>query len=77
LSWEPSPGGHVIAQSERNGAMTSNPNTPKTTRSKPKKRKEPQAGADADRSDNADRDLVHGEGGTVGLGKPGELNQDD
>jgi len=33
---------------------------------------------DADKSDGRDRDLEHGEGGTLGLpSKPGDLNQDD
>ena len=33
---------------------------------------------DADKSDGADRDLVHGDGGTLGLPtKPEDLNQDD
>jgi hypothetical protein len=33
---------------------------------------------DAPENDGADRDLVHGEGGTLGLpSKPGDLTQDD
>jgi hypothetical protein len=33
---------------------------------------------DADKSDGRDRDLEHGEGGTLGLpSKPGDLSQDD
>jgi hypothetical protein len=33
---------------------------------------------DAPQNDGADRDLVHGEGGTLGLpSKPGDLSQDD
>jgi hypothetical protein len=33
---------------------------------------------DADKTDGSDRDLVHGEGGTLDLPtKPGDLNHDD
>jgi hypothetical protein len=32
---------------------------------------------DADKTEGADRDLVHGDGGTLGLGKDENLNQDD
>jgi hypothetical protein len=33
---------------------------------------------DAAKNDGADRDLVHGEGGTLGLPtKPGDINHDD
>jgi hypothetical protein len=33
---------------------------------------------DADKSDGRDRDLEHGEGGTLGLpSKPGDISQDD
>jgi hypothetical protein len=33
---------------------------------------------DADKTEGRDRDLEHGEGGTLGLpSKPGELSQDD
>lgn len=32
---------------------------------------------DADKTDGADRDLVHGDGGTLGLGKPEDLGHDD
>ena len=33
---------------------------------------------DADKSDGRDRDLEHGEGGTLGLpNKPGDISQDD
>lgn len=33
---------------------------------------------DADKSDGRDRDLEHGEGGTLGLpSKPGDLSRDD
>lgn len=33
---------------------------------------------DADKSDSRDRDLEHGEGGTLGLpSKPGDISQDD
>jgi hypothetical protein len=32
---------------------------------------------DADQTGDDGRDLVHGDGGTVGLGKPEDLNQDD
>lgn len=33
---------------------------------------------DADKTDVADRDLVHGEGGTIDLPtKPGDMNHDD
>jgi hypothetical protein len=33
---------------------------------------------DADKNDGRDRDLEHGEGGTLGLpSKPGDLSQDD
>jgi hypothetical protein len=32
---------------------------------------------DADKTEGKDRDLVHGNGGTLGLGKPEEMDQDD
>ncbi len=33
---------------------------------------------DADKTEGADRDLVHGEGGSIGLPvRPGEVDQDD
>ena len=32
---------------------------------------------DADENDGKDRDLVHGDGGTLGLGKGEDLNHDD
>ena len=33
---------------------------------------------DADKTEGADRDLVHGEGGSIGLPvRPSEVNQDD
>jgi hypothetical protein len=31
----------------------------------------------ADNTDGRDRDLVHGDGGTLGLGKSEDLNRDD
>jgi hypothetical protein len=33
--------------------------------------------ADADKTEGKDRDLVHGDGGTIGLGKDQDLNHDD
>jgi hypothetical protein len=32
---------------------------------------------DADKTEGKDRDLVHGDGGTLGLGEDEELNKDD
>ena len=32
---------------------------------------------DADENDGKDRDLVHGDGGTIGLGADDDLNRDD
>jgi hypothetical protein len=32
---------------------------------------------DADKSEGQDRDLVHGDGGRLGLGKDQDLNRDD
>jgi hypothetical protein len=32
---------------------------------------------DADKTDGKDRDLVHGDGGTLGLGRPEDLGHDD
>jgi hypothetical protein len=32
---------------------------------------------DADKTEGKDRDLVHGDGGTLGLGKPDDLGHDD
>ena len=32
---------------------------------------------DADQAEGQDRDLVHGEGGTLGLGPGEDLNEDD
>ncbi|WP_193376361.1 hypothetical protein [Bradyrhizobium sp. YR681] len=32
---------------------------------------------DADQTDGAERDLVHGDGGTLGLAKPDDLSHDD
>jgi hypothetical protein len=32
---------------------------------------------DADKTEGKDRDLVHGDGGTLGLGRPKDLNHDD
>jgi hypothetical protein len=31
----------------------------------------------ADKTEGKDRDLVHGDGGTLGLGRPGDLSRDD
>jgi hypothetical protein len=36
-----------------------------------------QAVEDADKTEGKDRDLVHGDGGTLGLGKPEDLSHDD
>ena len=32
---------------------------------------------DADKTEGKDRDLVHGDGGTLGLGRPEDLSHDD
>ena len=32
---------------------------------------------DADKTEGKDRDLVHGDGGTIGLGKDQDVNHDD
>ena len=32
---------------------------------------------DADKTEGKDRDLVHGDGGTLGLGRPEDLTHDD
>ena len=32
---------------------------------------------DSDKTEDTDRDLVHGDGGTLGLGAPEDLNHDD
>jgi hypothetical protein len=32
---------------------------------------------DADKTERKDRDLVHGDGGTLGLGKPEDISHDD
>jgi hypothetical protein len=32
---------------------------------------------DADKTEGKDRDLVHGDGGTLGLGRPEDLRHDD
>jgi hypothetical protein len=46
--------------------------------SKPRKDEESQAIIeDADKSEGKDRDLVHGDGGTLGLERPEDLSHDD
>jgi hypothetical protein len=51
---------------------------PKMPASKPRKDEESQAIIeDADKSEGKDRDLVHGDGGTLGLERPEDLSDDD
>lgn len=51
---------------------------PKMPASKPRKDEERQAIIeDADKTGGKDRDLVHGDGGTLGLGRPEDLSHDD
>lgn len=60
--------------------------TPRTSRNlpEPEPRKDSERDAreaviaDADKTDDTDRDLVHGDGGTIGIPtKPGDLSRDD
>jgi hypothetical protein len=54
---------------------------PKMPRSEPRKDKEREMRQavvkDADKTEGKDRDLVHGDGGTLGLGNDEDLNRDD
>lgn len=54
---------------------------PKMPPSKPRKDEEREMREavikDADKSDGKERDLVHGDGGTIGLGDGDDLNRDD
>ena len=51
---------------------------PKMPASKPGKDEERQAIIeDADKTEGKDRDLVHGDGGTLGLERPEDLSHDD
>ena len=54
---------------------------PKMPASKPKKDEERETRQaiieDADKTEGKDRDLVHGDGGTLGLGRPEDLSHDD
>ena len=54
---------------------------PKMPASKPKKDEERETRQaiieDADKTEGKDRDLVHGYGGTLGLGRPEDLSHDD
>jgi hypothetical protein len=52
---------------------------PKMPASKPRKdeeRETRQATIEADKTEGKDRDLVHGDGGTLGLGRPEDLSHD-
>jgi len=53
----------------------------KMSASKPRKDEEREARQaiieDADKTEGKDRDLVHGDGGTLGLGRPEDLSHDD
>jgi hypothetical protein len=54
------------------------PNIPPSKHRKDEQRKSPQTTfTDAETSAGEDRDLVNGEGGTLGLGSPDDLNRDD
>jgi hypothetical protein len=54
---------------------------PKLPPSEPRKDEEREMGEaiiqDADKTEDKDRDLVHGDGGTLGLGDGEDLNEDD
>jgi hypothetical protein len=58
--------------------MALQPGKPKMPASKPRKDEGRQAIIeDADKTEGKDRDLVHGDGGTLGLGRPEDLSRDD
>ena len=61
--------------------MPAQPTKPKVPPSEPRKdrQRETQQAIieDADDNDGRDRDLVYGDGGTLGLGKGEDLNHDD
>ena len=61
--------------------MALQPGKPKTPPSKPRKDEERETRhaivEDADKTEGKDRDLVHGDGGTRGLGRPEDLSHDD
>jgi hypothetical protein len=50
---------------------------PETPSSEPQKERNMRQAVDADKSEDNDRDLVHEDGGTLGLGRPETLNRDD
>jgi hypothetical protein len=60
--------------------MPSKPGKPKTS-SEPRKHREREMQEaiveDAGKTDGGDGDLVHGDGGTLGLGKGEDMNRDD
>jgi hypothetical protein len=61
--------------------MPLQPEKPKMPPSKPRKNEERETRQaiieDADKTEGKNRDLVHGEGGTLGLGRPEDLSHDD
>ena len=61
--------------------MSPKPDNSKISRSVPRKDTERDTRQaivkDADKTEGKDRDLVHGDGGTLGLGKGQDLNHDD
>jgi hypothetical protein len=61
--------------------MSQKPEHPKRSSSVPRKDAERETRQaivkDADKTEGKDRDLMHGDGGTIGLGKDQDLNHDD
>jgi hypothetical protein len=71
----------TLSSRQAESLMTVQPGKPKMPASKPGQDDERETRqaviSDADRTEEQDRDLVHGDGGTLGLGSPGDLSHDD
>ena len=68
----------IIERTDRMSLKLGKPKMPPSEPRKDKQRETREAMVqDADKNEGKDRDLVHGDGGTLGLGENEDLNKDD